>query len=142
MSRRRKLSDTEFEHLRRERIADLRASIAYFQSANKEERERHVVSDLLKNLGTRFRRNEIVSVPKRQEPPDVRFRAAGFEVKEIMDEGRRRHADMKAQLAIVERAETDEDLFPLTSFSPVDITVGQLLDEVTALGGRVSVAAC
>ena len=40
----------EFEALKRDRIADLKASIAYFQSSNEEGRERHVVDDLLRNL--------------------------------------------------------------------------------------------
>src|SRR5438874_7416501 len=47
--------------------------------SSKEERERDTVRDLLLNLGTRFRLDEIVSVPRAERLPDVRFRTAQFE---------------------------------------------------------------
>src|SRR5689334_22603145 len=112
-----------FAELKRERLEDLRASVDYFAVSNKEERERQTVRELLLNLGTRFRLREIVSVPRAEEPPDVRFRTASFEVKEILDEERERHREYKELLATAERATTIEEVFALSRFTPRDATL-------------------
>ena len=77
------------------------ASVEFFRSVNKPERERRVVRAFLTNLGLSFADGELVAV---QDPPDVRFRDAKFEVKEIPDEGRRRHQEYKERLGEAIRA--------------------------------------
>ena len=58
------------------------------------------------------------------DPPDVRFRDAAFEIKEILDEGRRRHADLKEGLEKAKAARVPSDLLePLT---PRDITYNEV----------------
>ena len=87
------MTDDE-EYLEAQRKARA-AAVDFFRSANKPERERRVVRAFLTNLGLSFADSELVAV---QDPPDVRFRDANFEVKEIPDEGRRRHQEYKERL--------------------------------------------
>jgi hypothetical protein len=54
------------------------------------------------------------------DPPDVRFRDAHFEVKEIVDEGRRRHDEYKVSLERARAATSPQDL--LEPATPRDIT--------------------
>jgi hypothetical protein len=122
---------------KQERVEDLEASVAYFSNENKPARERHVVDDLLRNLGTRFRIAEIESVPVREEPPDVRFRSAAFEVKEILDDSRRRHAEYKGLLEGARRARSYKHLWHLSQYTPRDISLSDLLEEAAQLSGRV-----
>lgn len=88
------MTDDEFlEHRRK----DLEASVEYFRSLYKPQREMWVVSQLAGNLGISTAGSDIKPVPR--DPPDVFFKDANFEVKEIMDSGRRRHAEYKRALA-------------------------------------------
>jgi hypothetical protein len=114
---------------KQQRIEDLEASVAYFSSANKPERERHTVSDFIQNLALAFRKSELRSVPSHQEPTDVTFRKAAFEIKEILDMDRLRHAEYKARLEEARNARTYKQLHPLSRFTPRDITITELLHE-------------
>jgi Putative endonuclease, protein of unknown function (DUF1780) len=122
-----------FAERKQERIENLEASVAYFESANKAVRERDSVIDFLKNIGPRFRRSDVRSVPDGQDPPDVRFDLAAFEVKEMLDPGRKRHAEYKAKLEAARRARTYKELWALSLYNPRDITVSDLLDEVEGI---------
>lgn len=93
-------------------------AVEFFSSARKAERERWVVNELLDNLGVPHREGEIVSFA--DEPPDVLYADARFEVKEIMDPGKRRHAEYKASLEKAKRAKVAADLFD--QCTPKDIT--------------------
>jgi hypothetical protein len=101
-------------------------SLRFFDSSNKPERERWVVNEFLGNLGLEFTESEIQSVA--DEPPDIRFRSASFEVKEILDEGRRRHADYKTALAKANSARSPKDL--LEPVAPRDITYAEICNLV------------
>lgn len=87
------MSDEDFIDDRRRALKE---SIAYFSAKNKAERERWVCLELVQNLGIAYDETEIVS--PENDPPDVIFRDARFEVKEILDQGRKRHAEYKAAL--------------------------------------------
>src|ERR1700675_5145950 len=101
-----------FADLKRERIESLEASIYYLtSSANKAQRERDTVADFLKNLGHRFRRADLKSTPDGQDPPDVSFRRAAFEVKEELNPGRKRGDEYKARLEEARRAKTHKELW-------------------------------
>jgi len=97
-------------------------SVRFFESANKPERERWVANEFLGNLGVEFLESEIQCVV--DEPPDIRFRSASFEVKEILDYGRRRHADYKAALETAKSATSPRDL--LRQITPRDITYAEV----------------
>ena len=92
-------------------------SVAYFSSASKPERERWFVHEFLNNLGLPHSEAEIVSCP--DEPPDVFYANARFEVKEILDHGRRRHEEYKESLRQARQAKIPADL--LEGYTPKDI---------------------
>jgi hypothetical protein len=127
------MSDKEFLSDRR---AALRESVEFFSSANKPQRERITCIDFLCNLALPFAESEVVS--SADEPPDVVFRSARFEIKEILDQGRRRHDEYRAALERAESATRASDL--LEQFTPEDITpaqVGELvLGELDRVGSK------
>jgi hypothetical protein len=131
-----KKSRVRFADAKQERIENLEASVAYWASGNKPVRERDTVIDFLKNLGPRFRRSDVRSVPDGQDPPDIRFGLAAFEVKEVLNVGRRRGDEYNAWLEAARRATTYKELWALSPYNPRDITIADLLNEVE----RVSLA--
>jgi hypothetical protein len=63
--------------------------VEYFSNANKEARERWVVSQFLSLLDIRHQEDELRSL-EQQNKADVCFRSAFFQVKELTDPGLRR----------------------------------------------------
>ena len=109
-----------FLRLKNQRVESLKESIRFFSCQNKRAREKMVVETLLERLGIDFDASQLYEP---EEPADVAFRDAGFQVKEVMqfhgEEIWRRHGAYKAALQRVEAAETTEELFPLTPFREV-----------------------
>ncbi|WP_299697649.1 DUF1780 domain-containing protein [Hydrocarboniphaga sp.] len=100
-------------------IEGLAEAVAYFSPQNKTTRELWVIRAYLMNAGVPFRNEEVEG--SKVEPPDVLFRGARFEVKEVLDPGRRRHAEFKAELERARSATTMKGL--LSMFTPVDVTL-------------------
>ncbi|WP_177342868.1 DUF1780 domain-containing protein [Pseudomonas sp. EGD-AK9] len=97
-------------------------SVSFFSAARKPERERWVVEEFLGNLGIEVPAGSVFSPS--EEPPDVVFLDARFEVKEIMDPDKRRHAEYKESLRRAKEAKTVEELFE--TYTPRDITYTEL----------------
>jgi hypothetical protein len=116
--------DITEQELIAQRIEDLMASVAYFAPHNKQERECWVVTEFALNLGLSPVQGEIMSIEA--DPPDVAFRDARFEIKEILDPGRRRHAEYKQELTRVRGISKAQDL--LKEFTPKDRSVGEIYD--------------
>src|ERR1700674_3041291 len=96
----------------------LKGSVDYFRSDNKSERERWTCREFILNLNRAAEPESFVS--PREDPPDVIHRDARFEVKEIMDRERKRHAEYRAAL---ERAlKTTDPGQLMKQYSPKDIT--------------------
>ena len=72
-----------------DRLLALQESIVYFSNDNKQEREQWVVSAFLSHFDMHFLDPDVKSSPS--EPPDVIFHDCLFEIKGILDPGRRRH---------------------------------------------------
>jgi hypothetical protein len=107
------MDDREFLE---QRIKDLEDSVAYFAPGNNQVAERYVASSFVENLRVQFDESEIINPD--DDPPDVVFRDARFEIKEILDPGRQRHSEYKAELA---RARTLTDSKELGQmFTPRD----------------------
>lgn len=127
------MTDEEYLETQRRWRAE---SVELFRAENKPKRERWVVREFLTNLGVRFTDDELVAVA--QEPPDIQFCDAKFEIKEILDEGRRRHQEYKEGLEKALRATSPGDLVEM--FTPEDVTVGEvfalILREATALAAE------
>lgn len=112
-------------------------SIAFFESIAKPERERQTAAALLKCLGIQFEPKEIESISG--QFPDIRFRKSEFEIKEMQDSERKRHDELKADLASLKKATSLADPDLIERYSPLDLTVSglaeliaPLLDELTA----------
>ena len=96
-------------------IEGLERSVAYFAPGTTKVRERDTVTSFIKNLHVNFAEDEVINPD--DDPPDVVFRDARFEIKEILDPGRRRHDEYKADL---ERARTITDPKELSEqFTPI-----------------------
>lgn len=67
----------------------------FFSNNGKEARERWVVGQFLCRLPIAFKDDELESLPQ-QSKTDVRFRDAGFQVKEIPNPGTKRGSEVKA----------------------------------------------
>jgi hypothetical protein len=104
----------------------LEEDIRFFDSTNKEEREIWVVNEFLTNIGEEFYPDEIKASDS--EPPDVVFHDAMFEVKEILDPGRRRHQELKRDLETAKNATSMQDL--MEQYSPRDITWSEIYELV------------
>ena len=117
------MDDVEFIEDRRSAIEE---SVKYFSQKNKPERERWVCGSFLKNIDSAFDEMEIISPD--DEPPDVAFRDARFEIKEVLDPGRLRHAEYKAALKKAIEASDPQDL--IEQFTPKDITPLQMGDRI------------
>lgn len=101
-------------------------SVSYFSSARKQERERWVVHEFLINLGLLPSESDVVS--SIDEPPDVLYADARFEVKEILDPGKLRHAKYKVALGRAKEARVAADL--LEEYTPRDITYAEVCEVV------------
>ncbi len=117
------MTDEEFLEDRRHA---LRKSVEYFSAKNKPERERWVCQEFIQNLGLVFDETELITPD--DEPPDVVFRDCRFEIKELLDPGRRRHAEYKASLQKALEATDPQHL--LEQFTPQDITPQQIGDRI------------
>jgi hypothetical protein len=105
-----------------ERIAALQESVEYFGAANKAERERWVVQAFLENLDIQYAEQDVVSPD--QDPPDVIALDGAFEVKEILDPGRKRHKEYKDELERVKKITNPQDL--LNPFRPKGSSIADI----------------
>lgn len=113
------MSDEDYLESRRKAIAE---SVEFFAPENKGQREIWVANAFLENLNVPLAESELVLV--HDDPPDVFFRDAQFEIKEVMDPGRRRHTEYKDAQKKAHTAKSPEDL--LTPFTPRDIALSDL----------------
>lgn len=124
-----KMTDSDMDN--NELLEDCRRakeSVEYFSQDNKSEREKWVCAKFLSKLSIEFDDSEIYAVI--DQPPDVRFRDAHFEIKEILDPARRRHAEYKMALQKALAATDPQEL--LNEFTPEDITPLQVAARVSA----------
>jgi hypothetical protein len=116
------MADDDWKVETRRRI---QASVAHLSNQGKFERERWVADRFLTRLRVRFTGDELI---KGDEPIDVAFRDACFQVKEIMDEDRKRLDEYRADLVRLETATGPADLF--TYYEPKDLTVVDVVNKV------------
>jgi len=108
----------------------LKESVDFFRQDRKPDREKIVVSDFLKNLGVKFEESELQ--PIHNDPPDIRFGPANFEIKEIMDGGRRRHEEYKKALR-----NALEGQAPIKHCEPLDITLEEIYIKILIDSSRL-----
>jgi hypothetical protein len=102
----------------------LKESVAFFSSRNKGAIEQWAFSEVLRNLGVTFQSDEIIVTSPGQDPPDIIFRHDSFEVKEILDPGRRRHDEYKHALSKALATNDPIELFEyagINDITPIEI---------------------
>lgn len=113
-----------------QRLAEqARDTVDLLSSGRKGERERRVSAAFLRCLGISFSPAELTVAEN--DPPDVIFRDARFEVMIILDEGRKVHAESKE---IANRRAAAKNLKELTeSYQPsVPMAFGELVNLINA----------
>jgi hypothetical protein len=113
------MEDNEFLS---ERIKALEKSIRFFSNDSRVARELWVAGSFLKNIGVAFVDNELIAVDN--DPPDVLYKEARFEIKEILDPGRKRHDEYRAELAKAHSARAPSELVEL--FTPTDSSIAEV----------------
>ncbi|MBU0782579.1 MAG: DUF1780 domain-containing protein [Gammaproteobacteria bacterium] len=111
------------------------AELEFFSNKGKEERERWVVLTFLQRRSIAFVESEVTS-PEQNSEKDVCFGNASFQIKEIVNPGLRRGADLKADYERLKSAsKLDELVGPASAYDvPQPTTVYSLvLGEATAL---------
>lgn len=116
----------------RGRITALNESVRFFGNAGKTERELWVCRQLIDALGVSSL-GTLVSVTN--DPPDCLFTDARFEVKEALDEGRRRHDEYRASLNRARAASTGVEL--LEEMKLVRTTTGELAERAVQVAAKL-----
>ena len=126
-------SDSE-QDLLEEIRKGLRESVAFWGPDKKLEREAYVVRTFLEHLCIEFTEAEVL--PETAEPPDIRFRDARFEVKEMLDEGRKRHLEYREKLQNAEAATSLRQLG--RQYTPKELTFQEIGEHVVRIIERTS----
>lgn len=128
----------EEQELISERIKALEASVQFYSNKHKAERELWVVRSFLENLRIPYSDGELT--PVNNDPPDVRYKDAEFEIKEILDSGRRRHDEYKKELEKSRYAKSTDEFFKY--FKPRNLSISEIfylcLNEVKELRNKYS----
>jgi hypothetical protein len=120
----REESDQKYIH---DLVRHTKDSIRFFSNDMKKVRERSVCAALLRCLGVEFTPDEIQ--PNNDDPPDIFFKSACFEVIELYDKRRKRLDEYKERLKELEKAKSIEDsLVPFHKSEP--ISYRELEDEI------------
>lgn len=106
-----------------------------FARSFKAWREWHTAVNFLMNLHIGVDDSQVFCSP--QDPPDVLYRDAAFEVKEIMDKGRLRHAEVKQarQNQKSKLSRQAVELRPVINLLPMD-AAALVLVQLDELAGR------
>ena len=112
---------------KRDAISSLEKSIEFFSSKNKFEREKINVRSLLDSIGITYEESELLET---EEPVDVSFRDARFQVKEVMHHGRTRHQEIRDALEVAKNASCLEDL--LEPYTPRELEVREIVSRAIA----------
>lgn len=115
------MSDSEPDW-KEDRVRALKESLAFFSNKEKLNREKWVVKRLLRALAIDFKEEEMTGA---EEPVDVSFRDARFQVKEILDKDRRRTDEFKTKLETARSAKDYSEL--LEHYTPIDISFSEIV---------------
>jgi hypothetical protein len=123
-----KSMEIDHKRLLEEQEEQLDEAISFFSNANKKERELIVVRYFLENLGITFTEEELESVTN--EPPDIKFKEANFEIKELPDSNRRRHEEYKRAKEKCRVANKISDMFEF--YTPENLTFQEIVNKLIA----------
>lgn len=93
-------------------------TLALWSNEEKQKRERMVGAAFLRCLGITFSSNDIES--PQDDPPDIIYKEACFEIRELLDVSRRRGDESKERYETLKNATSFEDiLFPYVLPTPI-----------------------
>lgn len=129
-----KMTNENDEKYIKELVAHSEETLALLSNQEKRKRERMVGAAFLRCLGIGFSPNDVES--PQDDPPDVTFQDANFEVRELLDKGRRRGYEYKERhVALTQATSIEDTLLPYTS--PTPISYKKIFELVTAaLSGK------
>lgn len=111
--------ETEYLKMLRKHAKDTRA---FLRNEAKPERERSVCRAFLRAIGVAFEESEVVAPAT--EPADVDFRTARFQIREVLDPGRKRGDDWKRkEMKYLEATSLDELMEPYSPPTPVTLPI-------------------
>jgi hypothetical protein len=105
------------------RIKSLQEAVSFFSNDRKFDRECWVAAHFLKRLEVGFEDEELTAA---EEPADVAFRTAKFQVKEVVPFGRRRQAEYREKLDKATTATSSDDF--LEQYTPGEVTLAAVVD--------------
>ena len=111
-------SEEDIKKLSTDKIREIEQSINLFSNSGKPKREIQVVAEFLKNLGISFADTELTAG---NNPPDVIFRDAAFEIKELDKINRKRGDEYKENLEKAKSATTLKELYPNYKFKEISL---------------------
>jgi hypothetical protein len=117
------MTEEIFPTWKQEYIHGLEESLAFYGNPSKFEREKWVARRLVSSLGIAFQDEEF---KLGEEPSDVLFRSAHFQVKEMLNEGRKRTQELKEKLKRAKAAESFTEL--QEHYTPQDITFTEIVE--------------
>lgn len=106
-------------------IKSCEKSLNLFSNPGKPYTEIWVVREFLRNLGINFEDNELKTG---NNPPDVIFRTAEFEIKELDKRGRKRHDEYKQKLEKAKSATSLTDL--MTPYEFKEISLQEIVNRI------------
>ncbi|MBR9871910.1 MAG: hypothetical protein GYB26_12310 [Gammaproteobacteria bacterium] len=106
-----------------ERVGAIQESLEFLSTnEQKFEREKWVVARLLEHVVGDFSESLLSEA---EEPADVTFHEANFQVKEILEDGRRRGDEYRKALSIAKKAEDFSDL--ISDYDPKFISFSDIV---------------
>lgn len=114
------------KELLQEHMGSVKDAIGFFSGHNKPNREIWIVNEFLTNLGLKFKADELKL--NKEDPPDVFFLGACFEIKEIQDKGRKRHDEYKIKLEKAAIAKTLKET--MTMYTPKEISMQEIVNRI------------
>lgn len=106
----------------------LKESKRFFSNASKQYRELWVLREFLSYLPIKIVNSD--RAPATQEPHDVVYGPYGFQVKEVLSEGRRRGKEYSDKLEVIQEDTEPKDL--LETYSPINISLNEALPRVAS----------
>ncbi len=110
-------------------IAYTEDTLRFLSNQDKAKRERMVCAAFLRCLGVQFSKEDLIS--PRDDPPDVKFKEARFEVRELLDEGRTRGREFKERCAILKKERNLSDS-SLPNNTPTPISYASLFEAINS----------
>ena len=127
------MTEDIFPTWKQEYISRLEESLAFYGNQSKFGREKWVALRLVEGLGIDFQNEEF---KPSEEPSDVLFRSAHFQVKEMLNEGRKRTQELKEQMKRAKAAKSFRDL--QEHYTPQDITFTEIVERCAKFANDIA----